>query len=92
VGISPIIGGRPVRGMADACLAAIGVESTAAAVAGLYADFLDGWLVDNTDARAADAMAELGIRTRMMPLLMNDAATTRAIAASAIDLALSSRP
>ncbi|BDZ40716.1 2-phospho-L-lactate transferase [Paraoerskovia sediminicola] len=32
VGVSPIIGGAPVRGMADACLTAIGVESTAEAV------------------------------------------------------------
>ena len=32
VGVSPIIGGAPVRGMADACLAAIGVDATAAAV------------------------------------------------------------
>ena len=32
VGVSPIIGGAPVRGMADACLTAIGVETSAAAV------------------------------------------------------------
>ena len=92
VGISPIIGGRPVRGMADACLAAIGVESTAAAVAGLHADVLDAWLVDDTDADAVDELAALGIRTMAMPLLMLDGSSTRAIAASAIDLALSSRP
>src|SRR5919199_1829883 len=49
VGVSPIIGGAPVRGMADACLTAIGVETSAAAVATLYADFLDGWLVDPRD-------------------------------------------
>ena len=33
VGVSPIIGGAPVRGMADACLTAIGVQTSAAAVA-----------------------------------------------------------
>ena len=36
VGVSGIIGGAPVRGMADACLTAIGVETTAAAVAAHY--------------------------------------------------------
>ena len=36
VGLSPIVGGAPVRGMADQLLAAIGVESTAAAVAEHY--------------------------------------------------------
>ena len=54
VGVSPVIAGAPVRGMADACLAAIGVPTTAAAVAGLYADFLDGWL-DRRGGRAPGA-------------------------------------
>ena len=50
VGVSGIIGGAPVRGMADACLAAIGVETTAAAVAAHYgAGLIDGWLVDEQD-------------------------------------------
>ena len=60
VGVSPLIGGAPVRGHADACLSAIGVESTAGAVAGLYADFLDGWLVDDADKELADAPGRLG--------------------------------
>jgi LPPG:FO 2-phospho-L-lactate transferase len=88
VGVSPIIGGRPVRGMADACLAAIGVDATAAAVAWLYADFLDGWLVDDVDADAVDEVAASGVRTRALPLLMRDDLATRAIAHAAIDLAL----
>jgi LPPG:FO 2-phospho-L-lactate transferase len=92
VGVSPIIGGRPVRGMADACLAAIGVDTTAAAVAGMYVDVLDGWLVDDVDADAVDEVAGLGMAARATPLLMRDAASTRAIARGALDLALSSRP
>lgn len=89
VGVSPIIGGRPVRGMADACLAAIGVEATAAAVAGVYADVLDGWLVDDVDVGSVDHIAASGVPARAMPLLMRDAATTLAIARAAIELALS---
>ena len=43
VGVSPIIGGSPVRGMADACLAAIGVDTSAAAVAAHYGpELIDG--------------------------------------------------
>ncbi len=92
VGVSPIIGGAPVRGMADACLSAIGVETSAAAVAEMYAGLLDGWLVDLSDAadaamtRAADAAAT-GPVVRALPLLMSDLAATRAIAAAALDLA-----
>ena len=52
VGLSPIIGDAPVRGMADKVLAAVGVETTAAAVAAHYGTgLLDGWLVDTVDAR-----------------------------------------
>jgi LPPG:FO 2-phospho-L-lactate transferase len=85
VGVSPIIGGAPVRGMADACLTAIGVETTAAAVAGLYADFLDGWLVDTGDAPLAIRPGRPAVRAR--PLLMTDVEATAAIAGAALDLA-----
>ncbi len=87
VGLSPIIGGRPVRGMADACLAAIGVESSALAVAGLYADLLDGWLVDSSDAAYAGAIEALGVQPRALPLLMSDEDATKQMARSALDLA-----
>jgi LPPG:FO 2-phospho-L-lactate transferase len=86
VGVSPIVGGAPVRGMADACLEAIGVETTAAAVAGLYADFLDGWLVHTSDAAAA-ATASRHPVVRARPLLMSDLEATAAIAAAALELA-----
>ena len=53
VGVSPIIGGSPVRGMADACLAAIGVDTSAAAVGAHYGpELINGWLVDDQDKAA----------------------------------------
>ncbi|WUI00625.1 2-phospho-L-lactate transferase [Spirillospora sp. NBC_00431] len=85
VGVSPIIGGAPVRGMADACLTAIGVETSARAVAELYGlGLLDGWLVDEADA---DVRVE-GIEVRSRPLLMSDVDATADIARAAVDLAL----
>ncbi len=85
VGVSPIIGGAPVRGMADACLAAIGVPTTAVAVGAHYgAGLIDGWLVDDED-KAAAALA--GIEVRIMPLYMRDLAATAGIARAALDLA-----
>jgi LPPG:FO 2-phospho-L-lactate transferase len=89
VGISPIIGGSPVRGMADACLTAIGLETSAAAVAGLYADFLGGWLVSPQDAAGATPP---GVSQLAVPLLMSDVAATAEIARHALDLASSLRP
>jgi LPPG:FO 2-phospho-L-lactate transferase len=88
VGVSPIIGGAPVRGMADACLTAIGVQTTAAAVAAHYGpDLLDGWLVDTRDKDAVDAPELAGIAVRARPLYMTSVAATAEIARAAVDLA-----
>jgi LPPG:FO 2-phospho-L-lactate transferase len=91
VGLSPIVGGTPVRGMADACLRAIGVETSAAAVAGLFTDILDGWLVDLADSDAVARVEATGVRCRSVPLLMRDLAAAAAMAHAALDLAESLR-
>ena len=92
VGVSPIIGGAPVRGMADACLTAIGVETSATAVAAHYGPgLLDGWLVDDKDADAVDAPQLAGIAVRARPLYMTDVAASAEIASAAVDLAMEMR-
>jgi len=88
VGLSPIVGDAPVRGMADKVLAAIGVATTAAAVAAHYGpDLLDGWLVDDRDADAVPAVEAGGIACRAVPLMMSDLAATAGMARAALDLA-----
>ncbi|HVA61310.1 MAG TPA: 2-phospho-L-lactate transferase [Mycobacteriales bacterium] len=96
VGLSPIIAGAPVRGMADACLAAVGVATSAEAVGLRYGSrraggLLDGWLVDEADAEAVDPLAAAGIETRAVPLLMRDLAATTAMVQSALGLATAVR-
>lgn len=83
VGVSPIIGGAPVRGHADACLASIGVETSARGVALHYGPgLLDGWLVAPDDGFAAEAM-----EVRARPLLMTDVEASADIARAAVELA-----
>jgi LPPG:FO 2-phospho-L-lactate transferase len=88
VGLSPIIGGKPLRGMADACLSAIGVETSAEAVGRHYGargdagGILDGWLVHSDDT--ADVP---GVTVRSVPLLMSDVDATAAMARAAFDVA-----
>ncbi|HZE51501.1 MAG TPA: 2-phospho-L-lactate transferase [Jatrophihabitantaceae bacterium] len=87
IGLSPIIGGRPVRGMADACLPAIGVEVSAAGVGRHYGarrdgGLLDGWLVHETDTADID-----GVAVRAIPLLMTDDDATAQMVHAALDLA-----
>ncbi|MFF1408333.1 2-phospho-L-lactate transferase [Streptomyces sp. NPDC058289] len=92
VGLSPIVGGAPVRGMADKVLAAVGVESTAAAVALHYGtELLDGWLVDTADADAVAEVEAVGITCRAVPLMMTDLAATAEMARAALELAEASR-
>jgi LPPG:FO 2-phospho-L-lactate transferase len=88
VGVSPIIGGKVVRGMADVCLTAIGVETSAAAVAGLYGargegGLLDAWLLAEEDEAAAADVAGRGIRPLVRPLWMTDTSTPPSLSASA---------
>jgi LPPG:FO 2-phospho-L-lactate transferase len=92
IGLSPIVGGAPVRGMADKVLAAIGVETTAAAVAVHYGarrdgGLLDAWLVDTSDAGAVDDVESVGITCRAVPLLMPDIERATAMARAALELA-----
>ena len=92
VGLSPVVGGAPVRGMADKVLAAIGVETSAAAVALHYGGrgdggLLDGWLVDTADADAVSSVEAAGIACRAVPLLMPDVPAAAAMARSALELA-----
>ncbi|MET9728053.1 2-phospho-L-lactate transferase [Streptomyces zaomyceticus] len=88
VGLSPIVGDAPVRGMADKVLAAVGVESTAAAVARNYgSELVDGWLVDTVDAGSVADVEAAGIRCRAVPLMMTDVEATAAMAREALALA-----
>ena len=85
-GLSPIVGGAPVRGMADACLPAVGVEVSAQGVGRHYGartsgGVLDVWLVHETDT--ADVP---GVEVRAVPLLMTDDATTAEMARRALEV------
>ncbi len=86
VGVSPVVGGAPVRGMAAQCLAALDVPCTAAGVAGLLEDLLDGWLVDDVDL--ADAVTTGRARVVGTDLLMRDVPGAARLAGVAMDLAL----
>ena len=92
VGVSPIIGGAVVRGMADQCLTAVGIETSALAVA-LYlgarrdGGLLDAWLVDEVDAAATDQLAAAGIAATALPLWFRDHDSSMAIARAALSAA-----
>ena len=91
VGLSPIVGGTHVRGMAEQMLTSIGVEVSAAGVGLHYGSrsnggVLDGWLVDERDADQVDRIVAGGLACRAVPLMMTDHDATAAMAAAAVGL------
>ena len=86
VGLSPIVGGRPLRGMADTCLSAIGVSTSAEAVGRHYGARADGGLLDGWLVHSGDAADVPGVAVRAVPLLMTDVAATAEMARRALEL------
>ena len=89
VGVSPIVGGRVVRGMADRLLPAVGAATSAAGVAAWYGDLLDGWVVDQQDAASAGQIAAGGVAVSVTDTVMASVAVAEALARTALGLAVS---
>jgi LPPG:FO 2-phospho-L-lactate transferase len=87
VGLSPIVGGKPLRGMAAECLAAIGVASTAEAVGRHYGARGDGGLLDGWLVHSGDTADVPDVQVRSVPLLMSTVDATAAMVAAALGLA-----
>ena len=92
VGVSPIVGGKPVRGMADACLSAIGIDTTATAVATHYGvrregGLLDAWIIDDADAASASELVDKGLRVEVMDTIFANPGTAGKVAGAALQLA-----
>ena len=73
VAVSPIIGGRALKGPADQMLAGLGHDVSTLGVARVYAGLLDGLVIDNEDAALAPAIEALGLRTLVTQTIMGDA-------------------
>ncbi|MGC0364919.1 LPPG:FO 2-phospho-L-lactate transferase [Rhodococcus sp. 27YEA15] len=87
VGLSPVIGGKPLRGMADECLTVIGVETSSEAIGRHFGarsvnGILDGWLIDEGDEADVE-----GVDVRSIPLVMTNPAATADMVRTAFDIA-----
>jgi LPPG:FO 2-phospho-L-lactate transferase len=87
VGVSPIVGGEVVRGMADRCLPVVGVEVSAQGVGRHYGARSDGGLLDAWLVQTGDAASVPGVDVRAVPLLMSSPEATEALARAALDAA-----
>jgi LPPG:FO 2-phospho-L-lactate transferase len=87
VAVSPIVGGAPVKGPADRLLRGLGVEVSARGVAGLYHEWVDGFVIDERDADQAGDVEALGLRVRVIDTLMRDVGVATELARAALALA-----
>ncbi|MGH2753079.1 MAG: 2-phospho-L-lactate transferase [Actinomycetota bacterium] len=72
IAVSPIVRGTPLKGPADKLLRAVGAEVSASGVAALYADFVDLFVVDESDAEEIDRVEAIGIRAAGIDTIMVD--------------------
>lgn len=82
--VSPLVGGRALKGPADRMARSLGAESSATGIARLYDGLIDALLVDGVDAAEAPAIAALGIEPVVGPTVMTDDASRAALAVAAV--------
>ena len=77
--VSPIVGGKALRGPADRMLAALGEEVSALGVARRYVGLVDAFVIDEADAALAPAVERLGLDAIVAPSVMSDDASREAL-------------
>ena len=80
VAVSPIIGGRALKGPADRMLRELGEESTVVGVARRYHDLAATLVVDEVDAHLVDEIEAVGMRAIAMPTIMSEPGVAAALA------------
>jgi len=87
VAVSPIVGGRALKGPADRMLESLGHEVSATGVARIYAGLVDVFVVDSVDAALAPAIEELGMRAVVIDAVMADDEGRKRLARDVLELA-----
>lgn len=86
VGVSGIVGGAPLAGMADKLMPVAGVEVTAAGAAACYRGLIGAWVIDEADRALAPRIEAMGLRVGVTDTIMIDDAAAEALARTALDL------
>ena len=87
-GVSPIVAGAPLRGMADRLLPSAGVEVSAAGVAAFYRDLVGAWVIDQVDADQASRVRDLGLRVAVTDTIMTGDQAAESLARASLRAAL----
>jgi LPPG:FO 2-phospho-L-lactate transferase len=85
VAVSPIVGGRALKGPADRMLASLGHEVSATGVARMYAGLVDGMVIDWTDEDERAGIEALGMRVLVTGSVMGDAEDRARLASETLE-------
>lgn len=85
VAVSPIVGGKALKGPADRLLTELGHEASAVGVARMYQPFASVLAIDTVDAALAPDIAAAGITPLVAPTIMTDADIAAQLCATLID-------
>jgi LPPG:FO 2-phospho-L-lactate transferase len=85
VAVSPIVGGRALKGPADRMLSSLGHEVSAKGVARMYAGLVDGMIVDQTDEGERAGIEALGMRVLVTQSVMRDAGDRARLASETLE-------
>lgn len=92
VGVSPLIGGRTVKGPADRMMRGLGFAATPRGLVNVYKGLLDGLLLDEQDRKHQRGLLADGVAVECLPILMNTAAKSRQVAQAALAMAAGLSP
>ena len=87
VAVSPLVGGKAVKGPADRMLARLAGGTTPRHVASCYRGLIDALVLDESDADDAHGPADIGVRPVVTRTLMRDAEARRELVEAALGVA-----
>jgi LPPG:FO 2-phospho-L-lactate transferase len=85
--VSPIVGGKAIKGPALKMLQELGLDPSALGVARLYAKLIDGFVIDRQDAALTEAIEALGLRVLATDTIMTDPPAQARLAESVLGFA-----
>ena len=87
VAVSPIIGGKAVKGPAAKMMAELGYQVSSLTVAKKYLGLIDGMVIDIADADLAENIRALGMAVKTTRTLMQNAEDSARLAAETVEFA-----
>jgi LPPG:FO 2-phospho-L-lactate transferase len=91
VAVTPIVGGRALKGSAAKMMRELGRELSARSVAGEYLRIIDGFVLDSQDAALVESVRSLGMDVVALPTIMRSADDRVVLAQEVLDFAASIR-